>query len=143
MASIRFSLSNWHAVARERAGVRERARIWVFHALPYMSVRCKCLHLSLRMCSVSFLLAVIFQVLWSTRVLPSSSWTALVKLNIYAKTKFTHHSRLFGGFSMGAGTFSPHTPTSLLLCCPGHVGVTVTSPISRRAKGRCSFWRIR
>lgn len=97
------------------------------HMCVHTHCGCKCLHLTVEMYSVCYFLTVIFQVMWLTGVLLSSSWTALIKLNIYPKTKFTHHSRLFGIFSMGAGTFS-FFHVSLLLRYPGYMGVADASP---------------
>lgn len=67
---------------------------------------CKCLHLTIPMYTLCFFLAV--EVL-------SSSWIALIKLNIYLKTKFTHHSRILDGFPWVQAHFAPFH-ISVLLC---------------------------
>ncbi len=132
MENIGFSLFIGCCNKSECAHVCESVCTWVCVCI-HTHKGCKCLHLTVEMYSVCYFLAVIFQVLWLTGALLSSSWTALIKLNIYPKTKFTHRSELFGGLSVGAGTFSffflcLFATVSLLQCYPGYTGITIVSP---------------
>lgn len=87
MESIGFSLCKWDG------GVKSHESGFTCPCVHVCEF--KCLHLTTAIYSVCLLVTVIFQVLWLTAALPSSSWTAPIKLNIYPTTKFTHHSRLF------------------------------------------------
>ncbi len=94
MENIGFSLFIGCCNKSVCAHVCESVCTWVCVCI-HTHKGCKCLHLTVEMYSVCYFLAVIFQVLWLTGALLSSSWTALIKLNIYPKTKFTHRSELF------------------------------------------------
>lgn len=110
MESIGFSLCNWDGGVKlcESGFTCPCVHVCEF----------KCLYSTTAIYSVCLLLTVIFQVLWLTAALPSSSWTAPIKLNIYPKTKFTHHSRLFWIFHGCRHIFNffsfPHLTATLL-----------------------------
>lgn len=121
MESIGFSLCKWDG------GVKSHESGFTCPCVHVCEF--KCLHLTTAIYSVGLLVTVIFQVLWLTAALPSSSWTAPIKLNIYPTTKFTHHSRLFWIFHECRQIFYFFFfffHVSLLLY-PGHIGANMES----------------